>query len=132
MNPKVKFLFFCMIFVGNFALAQKKEPKITLGKDFYRFKPVLLKTSKANTGLYFTNINTIKPVVAATTNKSFINLNPGSYSLLNPGFYTQNFGFFCKKELQFEKITKIPFKFRLGSVQHCDWMEGKPNAANPF
>jgi hypothetical protein len=30
--------------------------------------------------------------------------------------------------LQLEKITKIPFKLRLGSVQQCDWMEGKKNA----
>ena len=43
-----------------------------------------------------------------------------------PGnFYTQQLGFMCRQELKFEAITKIPFKFRLGSVQYCDWMEGK-------
>lgn len=45
-----------------------------------------------------------------------------------PGdFYTLQLGFFCKQELKFEAITKIPFKFRLGTVQYCDWMEGKRN-----
>lgn len=50
------------------------------------------------------------------------------FSVINPDYYIQNFGFFCKKELQFEKVTKVPFKFRLGSVQYCDWMEGKKSA----
>jgi len=46
-------------------------------------------------------------------------------------FYSTNLGFFCKKELKIEAVTKIPFKFRLGSVQYVDYMEGKPNANFP-
>ena len=38
------------------------------------------------------------------------------------------YSFFCKKEIQFEKSTGIPFKFRLGSVQQCNRLEGYPNA----
>ena len=35
--------------------------------------------------------------------------------------------FFCDKEYKLEKLTKIPFRFRLGSVAYCDKMEGKNN-----
>ena len=40
-------------------------------------------------------------------------------------FYTCNIGFFCKKELLIEKATKIPLRFRLGSMQQCNYYEGR-------
>ena len=45
--------------------------------------------------------------------------------LVPPSFYSCNLAFFCRQEIKFEKITKIPFKFRLGSVQQVDYLEGK-------
>jgi hypothetical protein len=131
MNSKVNFLFFCMIFVGNFAIAQKKVEKFTLSKDFYRLKPAPEKALKHNTVLLYNKNKFTVPVKKEISASPFINFTPISYSLISPGFYTQHFGFFCKKELQMWKITKVPFKFRLGSVQQCDWMEGKPNALRP-
>lgn len=42
-----------------------------------------------------------------------------------PNYYASNLGFFCKKELQMQKSVKMPVKFRLGTVEYCDKIEGK-------
>jgi len=39
--------------------------------------------------------------------------------------YVQNLGFFCKKEWEFEKSVHIPIRFRLGSLEYCNYLEGK-------
>ena len=46
-------------------------------------------------------------------------------------FYIQSLGFICLKELRIEELTKINFRFRLGSLDYVNRMEAKPNAA-PF
>lgn len=40
-------------------------------------------------------------------------------------YYTTHFGFFCKRELEVEKITCIALRFRLGSLHYCNMLEGK-------
>lgn len=46
------------------------------------------------------------------------------------GFSTCSYGFFCKQELKIEKATRIPIRFRLGSLVQCDYYEGKLKAKN--
>ncbi len=46
-------------------------------------------------------------------------------NIIPQDFYTSNFGFFCKQELHIEKAIKIPLRFRLGSLQQCNYYEGK-------
>jgi hypothetical protein len=76
-----------------------------------------------------------KPSTSNTFSYSFVN---NSYSKLYnnlpvsnipSNFYCTNLGFFCKQEIKIENAVKIPLKFRLGSVQYCDWMEGKKGAS---
>jgi len=130
MNKKAKILFFCMIFVVRAAFGQENRTNSPIYKCSYTVcvtdtphfcnMSILKKGNKYYLGFPFKK-DTIKKNCSET-------LMP----VISSNFYTQNFGFFCKKELQLEKITKVPFKFRLGSLQQVDWMEGKTNTARSF
>jgi hypothetical protein len=103
MNKKCKILIFCTVFVVETIVAQENTVKVNAVKDFmksYYAQPALL------------------------------SLRYVPQKVLSPNFYVKNLGFFCKQELKFEAATGIPFKFRLGSVQYCDWMEGKKNTGS--
>jgi hypothetical protein len=47
--------------------------------------------------------------------------------VLPQNFYNQNLGFFCKKEVQLQKLTSLPIYFRLGTKEYVDRLERKPN-----
>jgi hypothetical protein len=128
MYKKAKSLFFCMIFVANGVFCQSTVIKKAVPVNFFSIQ----QPAPANKNIAFHNyLNKparklpMQPVI--NLNK-VIRLNPVSCSVINANFYTQGFGFFCKKELQFEKATKIPFKFRLGTLQYNDYLEGKINS----
>ena len=50
------------------------------------------------------------------------NMQPGS---ITNNFYVQHFGYFCRQEWKLEKVTKMPFRFRLGSLDYCNTLEQK-------
>ena len=116
-----------MIFVAKGVFCQNITDKTTSVNDFYSLNPESKKSRNININKHFYKVFNKKTASAVDYN-SRIPLNPTSVSVLSADHYTQNFGFFCKKELQFEKATKVLFKFRLGSIQYCDWMEGKRSA----
>jgi hypothetical protein len=44
---------------------------------------------------------------------------------LPPNWSPEKLPFFCKIEYGWAKTNHIPIKFRLGSVEYVDWLEGK-------
>jgi hypothetical protein len=101
---KAKILFFCMIFVAPDIYSQVLVPVKT---------PLPAVKMASNTVAATLSLN--QPLTSFTSPKPF----------LSPGYYASQLGFFCKQETKLEKTAKIPFKFRLGSVDDCDRMEGK-------
>lgn len=45
--------------------------------------------------------------------------------MVAPNEILKHWGLFCKKEWEMEKTTGIPFRFRVGSLDHTDRLEGK-------
>jgi hypothetical protein len=105
MNKKCEILFFCMIFVWGNCFAQfTTTPKLRLTLIEQVFKP-----ADSN---YFPLTKVFIP-------------NSNTAPFLSADYYAKQLGFFCKQEIKFDKLTKIPFRFRLGSVEQCNWLEGK-------
>lgn len=39
--------------------------------------------------------------------------------------YMRTLGFFCRQEIKMDRIIPVNLRFRLGSVEQCDMLEGK-------
>ena len=117
MYKKAKILIFCMIFVvsGSFAQQNGVRPKAIRLVDTVQTRSCW--GNKKFMKYYRQN-------VCDTVRKENLLIRP-TISYLPGNFYSSQLGFFCRQEIKLEKATGIPFKFRLGSVQQCDWLEGK-------
>jgi hypothetical protein len=48
-----------------------------------------------------------------------------AFSIIPQNYYSDRMGIICKKEWALERSTRIPFRIRLGSLQQCNYLEGK-------
>ncbi len=73
------------------------------------------------------SLHTTHPVFSDNTfiNQRISFVEMAQSAKLNGDYYVNHLGFFCTKEYKFEKTTRIPLKFRLGSLEYCNYLEGK-------
>ena len=129
MYKKAKILFFCMIFVAGAAFCQESRNKLLSDLHLFNVKLNYKAEKKINYFSFSPQFVIAKPESSIFNKTVLVRISPQSPAAISADHYTRNFGFFCKKELLFEKATKIPLRFRLGSLQYNDYLEGKPNTA---
>ncbi len=67
-----------------------------------------------------------KPVSFFPVATNLLNVKQPALPTQLPGnFYASQLPFFCSKELKIQKAVGFPVKFRVGSVDYVDKLEGK-------
>lgn len=133
-------LFVALVLTGSFAIGQGYKP---VAKDIDRNVNENKKYQIAGQNHsfqfnYSSNYKLLQPGLnrlalqfkpGGTLNYHYPELSNSSpqtgISMLQPDTYYEHLGFFCRKEIQLQKITTVPVKFRLGSYDYVNWLEGK-------
>ncbi|MEP6596459.1 MAG: hypothetical protein ABJA71_10965 [Ginsengibacter sp.] len=65
------------------------------------------------------------PAIVLSKNENTNSFFISPVNVITSNYYTQHFGLICKKELALQKAIKLPIYIRLGSLQECNYLEGK-------
>ena len=122
-----KFCGLIMLFfiLNNFSYAQCRFKPFSSSQKFQLkiYSPVFYTHVEEVSKISFPQFDTRKktlPVFPFIQNSVYENARvPAS-------FVTCDYGFFCRQELKIEKATRLPIRVRLGSLEQCNYYEGKP------
>lgn len=128
----IKFFLICTIFSyaqnANETLLKKDNPYLQTA--FFAVNNSEKLISFDDNYISFNNLLSLKN----KSNKHLLSKKPFDYfpykitntSAIPADFSMCRYGFFCRQELKIEKTTKIPLRIRLGSLEQCNYYEGKP------
>ena len=74
----------------------------------------------------------ISHVIKDTTKPVFNRYTISKETKLPANYYTTKTGFFCNMERALQKQTKVAVKFRLGSLEHTQKLEGYSLSKNNY
>jgi hypothetical protein len=134
MQQRYSFLLVALIFLHLTAICQnQKFVKNYLAPQVNAMKNYSLKTSHGYTAVQFGNYINL-PEARPTDPYFFVQQKDyqGVASLTNAAVYqyqyfspARDWGIICQKEWKLEKMTGVPFRFRLGSLEYVDRLEAK-------
>jgi hypothetical protein len=112
-----KVILFMLIIISTPLLAKAQQKKVAIGQ---------LSVAPLYPLVHATKLTLSSPVFASVFNTSSSHVVPKVVAPVGPrDYYQQSFGYFCKREWNLEKQTKVPVKFRLGTYQEAQRIEGK-------
>jgi hypothetical protein len=120
MDKKAKFCVFLLLISASFALKAQVAVGFTLEKCS-KMKPF-------EKGVFNLPINVVSyknPPKFLNRTKVLENLTVSTCGVFTKNNYADSLPFFCKIEHNWGKKLPMPLKFRLGSVEYVDWLEGK-------
>ncbi len=111
-------LILCGLFTNGFAQA-----KLTPQNNDHLFPTTNINSSFPTSFLSLNNIVDAPNFQLPNNNNTSCMLAPKAYNY-------HLLGAFCKIDVQLEKVVKMPVKFRLGTVNYVDKLEGKGKGPN--
>ena len=113
--------YFCLIFTCLFCQLTFGQLTTTPTKKHYSYfqKQLTQFPSSINFSKQIQQLN------LQSSQKNHSNHSEKSHLPVPLAYAYKDLAFFCKIEVQLEKSVKLPVKFRLGSVDYVDYLEGK-------
>jgi len=116
-GPKMNHYRFIPLFVLLPALLSAQDCGFSEGKNMAELRAAVFSKERPRDLQLFMPA----PTFYSQDSKAIPALNP----VFLPKWSSEELPFFCKIEHNWGKKARLPLKFRLGSVEYVDWLEGK-------
>ena len=113
----VGFCLFLLLFSAKPLVAQTGT-----GRLLWQAKEIKMTTAAQKKGVKFLYQTPLKPEEPKT---NFTLIQPNSTLQIPANYYNAQLGWICKQEWKMEQKTSMPLRFRLGSKEQVDFLEGK-------